>query len=625
RNGAAGSIRQLDPNLAAERPLSFFAYGLGDVQGWELPATHSILLDNLATLGLPVCKERTVAWGADGLIAFYRAIVKKRDTLPFDIDGVVYKVNRLDWQEQLWRLQLQEREREDYLSREPKWVVAHALVPEEEQTVLEAIDVQVGRTGVITPVARLKPKFVGGVTVTNATLHNAGEVARKDVRVGDTVIVRRAGDVIPEVVGVVKELRPADTQPFAMPKTCPICGSKIERITKKVFFKTRGTEVISQAIFHCTGYLTCPAQLEQVLIHFASRKCFDIEGLGEGIIAQLVSLKLVQSPADIFLLGYETIKNLEGFADVSAKKLLAAIQKSKLVTLSRFLFSLGIPDVGELIAYDLAKVFGKLANIRIAHPFIISQISGIGLETAEKISSFFSSEKNNMIVNKLLENGVTITNENDDPVRLSSIPTLAKLILYFARDLPGLGSKKADNLANYFGSLQKLLSASSEEIILATKRNSRIDPKSIVEKLQSKSVQNDAKSIQDQLNLFGINWDGASQIDKFPSVGKQQINLKFSGTSSTPCDFIASTKIASIQDDQSLAGKTFVLTGTLESLTRDQASEQLRALGAKVSGSVSRKTDYVVAGRDPGSKLDKARELGVTVLEEAGLLALLER
>jgi DNA ligase (NAD+) len=469
RNGAAGSIRQLDPNLAAKRPLSFFAYGLGEVQGWELPATQSALLDALMAWGVPVCGERTVARGVDELMAFHRAIAGKRDALPFDIDGVVYKVNRLDWQQQL-----------GFRTREPRWAVAHKFPAQEELTLVEAIEVQVGRTGAITPVARLRPVFVGGVTVTNATLHNADEVARKDVRVGDTVIVRRAGDVIPEVAGVVLERRSLDARPFAMPETCPVCGSRVVRLEGEV-------------VARCIGGLYCRAQRQEAIRHFASRRALDIEGLGDKLVEQLVERDLVRNPADLYGLDVATLAGLERMGAKSAAKLVEALERSKTTTLARFLYALGIREVGEATALTLASHFGTLEALMTAEEERLQQAPDIGPVVAAAIRAFFQEPHNQQVIARL--------------------------------------------------------------------------------------------------RAAGVRWPETEV--------KQAV-------------------------EQLLAGKTIVLTGTLESLTRDQASDRLRALGAKVSGSVSKKTDYVVAGREAGSKLDKARELGVTVLDEAELLALLE-
>ncbi|MFZ1640182.1 MAG: NAD-dependent DNA ligase LigA [Candidatus Contendobacter sp.] len=470
RNGAAGSIRQLDSNLTAQRPLSFFAYGLGEVRGWELPATHGAVLDALAALGLPVNGERAVARGAAGLIEFYRAIAGKRGALPFDIDGVVYKVNRLDWQRQL-----------GFRTREPRWAVAHKFPAQEELTVVEAIEVQVGRTGAITPVARLRPVFVGGVTVTNATLHNADEVARKDVRVGDTVIVRRAGDVIPEVVGVVLEHRPAESQPFAMPESCPVCGSRVIRPE-------------GESVARCIGGLYCRAQRQEAIRHFASRRALDIEGLGDKLVEQLVERDLVRNPADLYGLDAATLTGLERMGAKSAANLVEALERGKNTMLARFLYALGIREVGEATALTLAGHFGALEALMAADEERLRQAPDIGPVVAAAIRAFFQEPHNQQVIARL--------------------------------------------------------------------------------------------------RAAGVRWPETA---------------------------------AKLLAEQALAGKTFVLTGTLESLSRDQASDRLRALGAKVSGSVSKKTDYVVAGRDAGSKLDKARELGVTVLDEAGLLALLDR
>ncbi|MDS4027655.1 MAG: NAD-dependent DNA ligase LigA [Candidatus Contendobacter sp.] len=469
RNGAAGSIRQLDPHLAARRPLSFFAYGLGEGQGWVLPATQSALLDALVALGLPVCGERTVARGAEGLIAFHRAIAGKRAALPFDIDGVVYKVNRLDWQQQL-----------GFRTREPRWAVAHKFPAQEELTVVETIEVQVGRTGAITPVARLKPVFVGGVTVTNATLHNADEVARKDVRVGDTVIVRRAGDVIPEVVGVVLDRRPVESQPFVMPTSCPVCGSRVVRPE-------------GEAVARCIGGLYCRAQRQEAIRHFASRRALDIGGLGDKLVEQLVERELVRNPADLYGLDVAALAGLERMGTRSAAKLVEALERGKHTTLARFLYALGIREVGEATALILADHFGALDVLMTADEGQLRQVPDVGPVVAAAIRAFFQEPHNQQVIARL--------------------------------------------------------------------------------------------------RAAGVVW---------PETEVKRVV------------------------EQPLAGKTFVLTGTLESLTRDQASDRLRALGARVSGSVSRKTDYVVAGHEAGSKLDKARELGVTVLDEAGLWALLE-
>ena len=469
RNGAAGSIRQLDPALAAQRPLSFFAYGLGEVSGWPLPTTHGEILDALAACGLPVCEHRAVVQGAEGLIAFHERIRELRDNLPFDIDGVVYKVNSLALQAKL-----------GFVTREPRWAVAHKYPAQEMLTTVEAIEVQVGRTGAITPVARLAPVFVGGVTVTNATLHNEDELRRKDVRVGDTVIVRRAGDVIPEVVSVVMDRRPVGAVLFNMPTHCPVCGSAIEKPE-------------DEAIARCSGGLFCPAQRKQALLHFASRRAMDIEGLGEKVVEQLVDQAIIKTPADIYKLGLLALANLERMAEKSASNLLAAIDTSRSTTLARFIYALGIRNVGEATAKDLARHFGSLDALMVA---------------------------------------------NEDRLQL----------------VPDVGPIVAASIAHFFA-----------------------EPHNV--------------EVIEQLRAAGVHWtEGEKVAEAMP-----------------------------------LAGKTFVLTGSLPTMSRDEAKERIEALGAKVAGSVSAKTHYVVAGSEAGSKLEKAVALGVMVIDEQGLVELLQK
>ena len=475
RNGAAGSIRQLDSKLTARRPLSFFAYGLGEVKDWDRPATHSAMLDALAAMSVPVCDERAVVRGAQGLVEFHRRIAAKRDSLPFDIDGVVYKVNSLALQKEL-----------GFVSREPRWAVAHKYPAEEQMTVVRDIDIQVGRTGKLTPVAKLEPVFVGGTTVSNATLHNEDETRRKDVRIGDTVIVRRAGDVIPEVAGVVLDRRPAEVgAPFDLYKRlegkCPVCGSAIVREE-------------GEANWRCTGGLFCPAQRKEALLHFASRRALDIEGLGDKLVEQLVEQQRVQTPSDLYKLEFPVLADLERMGEKSANNLLAAISHSKQTTLARFIYALGIRNVGETTAKDLARHFGSLNNLMVADEARLQQVPDVGPIVAQSITAFLAEPHNREVIT--------------------------------------------------------------------------------------------------QLRASGVIWaehEGAS-VENLP-----------------------------------LGGKTFVLTGTLPSMSRDEAKAALEALGAKVAGSVSKKTDYVVAGAEAGSKLTKAQELGVTVLDEAGLMAMIGR
>jgi DNA ligase (NAD+) len=475
RNAAAGAVRQLDPAIAARRPLSFFAYGLGDVQGWAVPATHSALLDAIAAMGLPVCGDRAVVRGAEGLVAFHRAMGEKRDALPFDIDGVVYKVNSLALQQRL-----------GFVSREPRWAVAHKYPAQEQMTTVRGIEIQVGRTGKLTPVAKLAPVFVGGTTVSNATLHNEDETRRKDVRIGDTVIVRRAGDVIPEVVGVVLERRPADAgEPFDLYKRldgkCPICGSAITREEGEVDWR-------------CSGGLFCPAQRKQAILHFAQRRALDIEGLGDKLVDQLVDGGLIRTLPELYTLGLAKLSELERMGEKSAVNLLAGLQASKRTTLARFLYGLGIRHVGETTAKDLAKHFGGIDRVMNASLEQLLEVNDVGPVVAQSIRTFFDQPHNREVV--------------------------------------------------------------------------------------------------EQLRAAGLAWEenDGTALDAAPKP---------------------------------LAGKTFVLTGTLPTLTRDDAKDRIEAAGGKVSGSVSKKTHYVVAGDEAGSKLDKAQELGVPVIDEAALLALL--
>ena len=473
RNAAAGAVRQLDPAIAARRPLSFFAYGLGEMtpeQGaGPVFETHFELLKTLQGWGFPVSPLVALARGADELMAFYDAIGHQRDALGFDIDGVVYKVNSLALQRRL-----------GFATREPRWAVAHKFSAQEQLTTVLGIDVQVGRTGRLTPVAKLAPVFVGGVTVTNATLHNEDEARRKDVRVGDTVIVRRAGDVIPEVVSVLLEQRAPGAQEFAMPRVCPVCGSAALRDE-------------GEADYRCSGGLFCSAQRKQAILHFAQRRAVEIEGLGDKLVDQLVEGNVVHTVADLYRLGLTALSSLDRMADKSAQNILAALEQSKQTTLPRFLFGLGIRHVGEATAKELARHFGSLDTVMDASVEQLLQVNDVGPVVATSLRTFFDQAHNREVV--------------------------------------------------------------------------------------------------EQLRACGVHWEEGE-----PAV----------------------------QATRPLAGKTFVLTGTLPSLGRDQAKDLIEAGGGKVAGSVSKKTDYLVAGAEAGAKLAKAMELGVTVLDEAGLKELLD-
>jgi DNA ligase (NAD+) len=469
RNAAAGSLRQLDSRITATRPLSLFCYGVGVVEGAELPATHSATMACLMEWGLRVCPEQRVVDGVKGCLDFYREIGERREALPYEIDGVVYKVDNVDQQQQL-----------GFVSRAPRWAIAHKFPAQEEMTRLVAIDVQVGRTGAITPVARLEPVHVGGVTVTNATLHNQDEIDRKDVRVGDAVIVRRAGDVIPEVVSVVLSRRPAGTRHYSLPDSCPECGSAVERVA-------------GEAVARCSGGLYCPAQRKEAIRHFASRRAMDIDGLGEKLVELLVDHGLIHDVADLFSLKASQLATLERMGDKSAANLVSALEKSRETTLARFLYALGIREVGEATAHTLAGHFGSLAALAQADTEALIEVQDVGPIVADHIHTFFAQPHNLEVIEKLIR--------------------------------------------------------------------------------------------------AGVHWPEGKGVE---------------------------------EGELRLQGKTFVLTGTLSTLSRDEAKQQLQALGAKVTGSVSKKTDYVVVGESPGSKLAKAEQLGVTILDEDEFIRLLK-
>ncbi len=470
RNAAAGSLRQLDPRITAQRALRFFSYGIGLLEGAQMPSTHSGLLDWYLEIGMPVCSERAVVKGASGLLEFFHRIGAAREHLPYEIDGVVYKVNRVAQQQKL-----------GFVSRAPRFAIAHKFPAEEALTVVQDIEVQVGRTGAITPVARLTPVSVGGVTVTNATLHNEDEIHRKDIQIGDTVIVRRAGDVIPEVVAFVPEMRPINARKFVMPSACPVCGSPIIRLEEESIARCSG------------GWVKCAAQRKGGLLHFVSRRAMDIEGLGDQLVEQLVDKHVITTAADLYKLGFTSLAALNRMADKSAQNVLNALEKSKSTTLPRFIYALGIRHVGEATAKEFARHFGSLDGLMHASEEQLLEVADVGPVVARSIRAFFS-----------------------DPLNIELI---------------------------------------------------------------------------EQLRAAGISW----------------------------------SESASESAPKPLLGKTFVLTGTLPVLTRDKAAEMIEAAGGKVAGSVSKKTSYVVAGEDAGSKLAKAQELDIPILDEAGLLQLLDQ
>ena len=462
RNAAAGSLRQLDPKLTAERPLDIYVYGAGVVEGCEIPDSHDEVLDRLQAWGLKTCPEREVVKGVEGCLAYYEKLGERRDTLSYEIDGVVYKVDSRAEQREL-----------GFVSRAPRWAIAHKFPAQEEMTVLKGVEFQVGRTGALTPVARLEPVFVGGVTVSNATLHNMDEVNRKDVRIGDTVIVRRAGDVIPEVVSVIESRRPKGARKVRLPETCPVCDSAVVREE-------------GEAVARCTGGLYCSAQRVEALKHFVSRRAMDIDGLGSKLIEQLVTLDRIKTPADLYQLEKEELVSLERMGEKSAQNLVDAIEKSKETTLQRFLYALGIREVGEATAGNIANHFGGLDGIIAAKEEELEMVPDVGPVVASRIRAFFDEEHNRDVITRLQKSGVHWK---------ETAPRAA----------PGEGP---------------------------------------------------------------------------------------------------------------LAGKTFVLTGTLSSMTRDEAKDRIQALGGKVTGSVSKKTDFVIYGEKAGSKLRKAQDLNVETLDE---------
>ncbi|WP_405229203.1 NAD-dependent DNA ligase LigA [Lentisalinibacter sediminis] len=470
RNAASGSLRQLDPRITARRPLEIFVYGIGEYSGGDLPDRQSGILEQLRHWGHRTCPETATVSGVEGCLQYYGQIAEKRDSLPYEIDGVVYKVDRLDHQREL-----------GFVSRAPRWAIAHKFAAQEELTVVRDVEFQVGRTGAVTPVARLEPVFVGGVTVSNVTLHNMDEIARKDVRIGDTVIVRRAGDVIPEIVSVVIDRRPKNARQISLPEHCPVCGSAVERPE-------------GEAVARCSGGLICAAQRKESLRHFASRRAMDIDGLGEKIVEQLVESRKVESPDDLYRLTAEELAELERMGEKSAENLVAALESSKKTTLDRFLYALGIREVGETTAANLARYFGDLDALMDADQEALEAVPDVGPVVASHIRAFFAEERN----------------------------------------------------------------------------------RSVIQALQG----------------LGITWPKGKAAGAVSETGP-------------------------------FAGKTVVITGTLKSMTRDEAKDRIRAAGGKVTGSVSKKTDFVVVGENAGSKLEKAEALGVETIDEDRLGELL--
>ena len=570
RNAAAGSLRQLDSKITASRPLEFCCYGVGQVQG-ELPDSHIGILEALKGWGMPISRELKLAKGADECLAYYRSIGERRESLAYEIDGVVFKVNNLAYQREL-----------GFRAREPRWAIAHKFPALEELTELLDVEFQVGRTGAVTPVARLKPVKVAGVTVSNATLHNMDEVARLGVMIGDTVIIRRAGDVIPQVVQVVLERRPSDVRPVQIPESCPVCGSHVERT--QLVKRSKGKETFSEgSVYRCVGRLACAAQLKQAIIHFVSRRAMDIEGLGEKSVEQLVDEGLVASPADLYTLQFEQIVGLEGFAELSTKNLLAAIADSRKPSLARFIYALGIPDVGEETAKVLARSLASLERVKRALPEVLTYLPDVGLEVAHEIHSFFEDAHNRTVIEQLLARGIELQDEGELHAEFAACATLAGFIDKL--NIPFIAVTGAEKLAVKFGSLQGIIDADWLDLRQVERLNEKA-ARSLREFFDKPENAERARRIEAQLHEFGMHWQSEKKtVEGLP-----------------------------------LAGQTWVLTGSLELMSRDVAKDKLEGLGAKVAGSVSAKPTCVVAGPGAGSKLAKANELGVQVLDEQAFL-----
>ncbi|POA33453.1 MULTISPECIES: NAD-dependent DNA ligase LigA [Pseudomonas] len=571
RNAAAGSLRQLDSKITASRPLEFCCYGLGQVSA-EIADTHIGNLQQLKLWGLPVSHELKLAKGIGECLDYYRDIGERRNALPYEIDGVVFKVNSLASQREL-----------GFRAREPRWAIAHKFPAMEELTELLDVEFQVGRTGAVTPVARLKPVKVAGVTVSNATLHNMDEVARLGLMIGDTVIIRRAGDVIPQVVQVVTERRPENARPVQIPKCCPVCGSHVERT--QLVKRSKGRETLSEgAVYRCVGRLACGAQLKQAIIHFVSRRAMDIEGLGEKSVEQLVDEGLVSSPADLYALSFEQIVDLEGFAELSSKNLLSAIADSKKPGLARFIYALGIPDVGEETAKVLARSLASLARIQQALPQVLTYLPDVGLEVAYEIHSFFEDAHNRKVIEELLKHGLEIQDQGELGAEFAASTTLGGMIDKL--NIPSVGPGGAQKLADKFGSLEAIISADWLDMRQALPEKQANAVREFFAIEQNRRLALDAEQ---QLRDFGMHWQSEKKV----------------------------------VEGLPLAGQTWVLTGSLELMSRDVAKDKLESLGAKVAGSVSAKTYCVVAGPGAGSKLVKANELGLKVLDEEAFVAFL--
>nr|MBA2239092.1 NAD-dependent DNA ligase LigA [Lysobacter sp.] len=616
RNGAAGSLRQLDSRITARRPLAFFAYGIGKVEGGALPDTHSATLARIREWGLPVSPENDMVLGVDGLLGYYRRIGERRDALPYEIDGVVYKLDDYEGQARM-----------GFVSRAPRWAIAHKFPAQEQTTVVEDIVINIGRTGAATPLAKLRPVQVGGVVVSNATLHNADQIARLDVRVGDTVIVRRAGDVIPELVRVVPGYRSPDGPEWSMPTNCPVCGSQIVREE-------------GEAVWRCSGELTCAAQRKEAIAHFASRRAMDIEGLGDRYVEQLSELGFVESVADLYRLTVDDLIKAKLLAEVEsveqlveafavhgaqpladmgalqslgthvwrnaaflaanftpfridsrkaatrwAENLIGAIGHSRSTTLERFLYALGIQHVGESTAKALASWFGDIGLIRDLPWPLFKCVPDIGGEVARAIGRFLDQSGNQEVIQALLDQGVTITDAHPPAPKLRENLDLATVLVDM--EIPKITRIRAEQLAAAFPDAEALVAATEQDFIAAG--------------LPAETARALAVWLAEagHARLMAESYDALRRLlENIPELAQ---------VTAGPLD-----------------GQTVVLTGTLATLSREDAKAKLEAFGAKVAGSVSKKTSFVVAGEAAGSKLGKAAELGVAVWDEVRLLEFLD-
>ena len=572
RNAAAGSLRQLDPKVTASRPLEFCCYGVGAVNG-PLPDTQVELLKQLQSWGVPISPELKLAEGIEACLAYYRDIGSRRIALGYDIDGVVFKVNSIEDQQQL-----------GFRSRTPHWAIAHKFPAQEELTELLDVEFQVGRTGAVTPVARLKPVKVAGVTVANATLHNMDEVARLGLKIGDTVMIRRAGDVIPQVMKVVIERRPSDAKPVVIPSVCPVCGSHVERT--QLIRRSKGREtVIEGSVYRCVGRLSCAAQLKQAIIHFVSRRAMDIDGLGDKIVEQLVDTNLVRSPADLYQLTHDQVLALEGFAELSTKNLLASIEASKKPSLARFIYALGISDVGEETAKLLARAFGSIERLEQALPEVLTTLPDVGAEVAHQICAFFEDDHNLQVIRNLQAYGVILPEDQGVHPEFTAAVSLAELIAKL--NIPFIAATGAQKLADHTQSLEALIALSQDWLSLKQFKGLNEKARQALRDYFADPLKREyVERLEAQLRAFGMHWQSEKKV----------------------------------LEGLPLAGQTWVLTGTLERLSRDQGKALLEKLGAKVAGSVSAKTHCVVAGPGAGSKLTKATELNIPVLDEASFI-----